>query len=95
MVLEYMRLILAICLTLAALSVALNRHHAMLGAMSRLTDRAAGARRPRGKLRLPRRTAQIDFDEDAGKGEWVTGRGEKIDRGDDDDLDWLIVGDDD
>jgi hypothetical protein len=96
MFVEYIRLLLAICLTLCALLVALNRHHVLLAAVSRLTDRASSARPHRRlRLRLPRRSRHVEFEPGAGGGDWVTGSGKRIERtGADDDLDWLEVDDD-
>lgn len=96
---DYLRLIVAIFATLAALSVALNRHHALLGMFSRLTDRAAAARPRPGRLRI-RRPKQVEVEEGAGSGTWVSSRGKQtgsldssvddlLDDEDEDELDWL------
>lgn len=96
MVLDYTRLLVAIALTCAALMVALNRHHSMLGYLSRLSDIAAD-RKVRTK-RPRRRMKTVDIlDPEAGKGGWVTGRGKEIPAptSGDDDLDWLVDEDED
>ncbi len=98
MVLDYMRLLLAMILTLSALMVALNRHHMLLGAISRLTDLAAD-RRPHVKSkirpRMPARESKADLvDPSVSKGNWRTGRGQAIEIDDDDD-DWLVVDNED
>lgn len=85
MVLDYLRLMGAMVLTLAALMVALNRHHALLGAFSRLTDRA-GELRPIPKRRP--KTVQVE-DEQAGQGSWRTAGGTRLTQSDDE-MDWLV-----
>jgi hypothetical protein len=89
MVVEYLRLMAAMVLTIGALMVSLNRHHALLSAFSRITDRA-GELRPIPKRR--QRTVQID-DDDAGRGNWQTASGRALKQSDDE-TDWLVDDDD-